>query len=86
MLNAHFQVVFGISKLQSTLLQLAYFVSSCGIVTAARELDDSIFREHMLCGPRSLVYLYVFVLTCVSPGLADFLQMRKHGYKVGVSR
>ena len=26
-LNAHFQKVFGISKLQSTLLQLAYFVS-----------------------------------------------------------
>lgn len=25
-LNAHFQKVFGISKLQSTLLQLAYFV------------------------------------------------------------
>ena len=26
-LNSHFQTVFGISKLQSTLLQLAYFVS-----------------------------------------------------------
>jgi fucose permease len=26
-LNSHFQQVFGITKLQSTLLQLAYFVS-----------------------------------------------------------
>ena len=26
-LNSHFQTVFGITKLQSTLLQLAYFVS-----------------------------------------------------------
>lgn len=27
-LNAHFQQVFGINKLQSTMLQLAYFVGT----------------------------------------------------------
>ena len=29
-LNSHFQQVFGISKVQSTLLQLAYFVRRLG--------------------------------------------------------